>query len=382
MKILLLLGDGAKRAPVRYAVTLTCIALCFVLFGLLYNIKAGFDYTLEWLSGDSLRVMNKISLREPLPRAYLSKLEATPGVVGVQYASFFGGYYQDPKQPVSAAAIAPERLLLFPHLQIPAAQLEAMKRTRTGAVAGRALADRYGWKIGDKVTLISSNLTNRTTGEAWTFDLVGIWDMQGNPDLSNEIYVDYEYVNEGRVSGTDTVNIYIVRTASTGEAKSVARLIDGMFANSAAETWTRSDREWVGAAVRRIGDVHLMVNLVMGTALFTLFVLTRNAIAQSVRERTSDFGVLKVLGFRDGAVAGLVVFEALLLCMLGAIVGLLVSRLLGPWFSRQMQMTLLSVPPGVFRTGLMLACMLALIASVPLAVRIWFMTPARAVMRS
>lgn len=381
MRILLLLGQGVKRTPVRYCVTVICIALCFVLFGLLYNIKAGFDYTLEWLSGDSLRVVNRISLREPLPRAYLGKIEAVPGVVGVEYAAIFSGYYQDPKQPVSAAAIAPERALLFPHLVISPQQLDAMKQTRTGAIAGRALAATYGWKIGDKVTLISSNLTNRTTGEAWTFDLVGIWDLEGNPDLANELYVNYEYVNEGRVSAEDTVNIFIVRTRSSDEAKSIARLIDGMFVNSGAETWTRSDREWVGAAVRRIGDVHLMVNLVMGTALFTLFVLTRNAIAQSVRERTSDFGVLKVLGFRDVAVASMIVLEALLLCLVGAIVGLLVSRLLGPWFARQMQMTLLSVPPGVFSTGVLVAGLLALIASVPPALRIMHMSPARAVMK-
>ena len=379
MKILLLLAEGVKRAPGRFALTLASIALCFVLFGLLYNIKAGFDYTLEWLSDNSLRVMSRVSLREPLPLSYLGKIESLPGVSGVEYASVFGGYFQDPKNSVSAAAIGADRLLMFPHLVIDAKQHQAMKEIRTSAVAGRALAQKYGWRIGDKVPIIASNLADRSGGTTWTFDLVGIWDMEGNPDLANEIYVNYDYVNEARAADRDTVNIFIVRTADAGATKHVARAIDAAFANSSAETWTRSDREWVGSAIRRVGDVHLMVNLVLGTALFTLFVLTRNAIAQSVRERIQDFGVLKVLGFTDGAIALLITVEAMLLCGAGAVLGLLLSKFLGPWFAAQMRMTILSVPPGVFSTGLVFAAGLALAASVPSAIMIMRMTPAHAV---
>lgn len=378
MKILLLMFEGVKRAPGRFSLTLACVALCFILFGLLYNIKAGFDYTLEWLSDDSLRVMSKVSFREPLPFSYLTKIEAIPGVAGVEYASIFSGYFQDPKKFVSAAAVGPDRLLRFPHLTIDPREHEAMKEMRTAAVAGRALAKEYGWSIGSKISIVSSNLVNKTTGSIWTFDLVGIWDMDGNPDLANELYVDYDYVNEGRISGRDTVNIYLVRTINAAATKDVARRIDAMFANSSAETWTRSDKEWIGAAIRRIGDVHFMVNLVLGTALFTLFVLTRNSIAQSARERTQDFGVLKVLGFTDMAIALLIAAEAMVLCIAGAILGLAVSRLLGPWFASAMKMTILSVPPGVFATGLLYAACLAVAASLPSVFMVMRMTPAQA----
>jgi putative ABC transport system permease protein len=379
MKILLLLSEGIKRAPGRFALTLASITLCFVLFGLLYNIKAGFDYTLEWLSNDSLRVMSRVSLREPLPFSYLAKIEAVPGISGVEYAAVFGGYFQDPKKSVSAAAIGADRLLLFPHLRIDPKQQQAMKEIRTAAVAGRALAQKYGWSIGDKVPVVASNLTNQAGGTTWTFDLVGIWDMEGNPDLANEIYVNYDYINEARATDRNTVNIFIVRTTSPEATKSVARSIDAMFANSPADTWTRSDREWVGSAIRRVGDVHLMVNLVLGTALFTLFVLTRNAIAQSVRERIQDFGVLKVLGFTDWSVAMLIAAEALILCIVGAVLGLFLSRLFGHWFASQMRMTILTIPPGVFSTGLLFAVGLAFAACLPSAFMIMRMTPAHAV---
>jgi putative ABC transport system permease protein len=203
--------------------------------------------------------------------------------------------------------------------------------------------------------------------------------MEGNPDLANEVYVDYEYVNEGRSDGRGTVNLFIVRVAEADAARNVAEAIDATFANSSAETLTRSDREWVGAVIRQVGDIRLMVNLVLGTALFTLFVLTRNSISQSVRERQSDFGVLKVLGFTDAAVASIIMLEAMVLCLLAAAVGLGIATYVFPAFAQQVKLNLSFTVPAVFYTGIAVSVLLAVAAGLPSAISLMRLQPAEAV---
>lgn len=381
MRTIRLLFVGAQSNPTRTLVTAISITLCFLLFGLLYSISAGFEYTLNWLSADSLRVTSKIHVREPLPLSYLTRIEQTPRVVGVEYASIFSSYYREPNQRVGGAAIAPERLQFFPHLRFEKSAQAAMQQLRTGAIVGRALADRFGWRAGQKVTLMSTNVLNRKTGPAWTFDIVGIYEMEGNAKLANEFYANYQYINEARVVGQNTVNIYIVRITDPDASRIVAHSIDTSFSNSGAETLTRSDREWVGATIRKIGDIQLLVNFVLGASLFTLFILTRNALAQSVRERTSDFGVLKVLGFSDLSILGLLLCEALVLCVGGATIGLIAAMLLAPWFAQQIQMSLFIMPPRVMLTGLMLSIALALLASLPPGIGIVRLSPATALLR-
>jgi putative ABC transport system permease protein len=370
-----LLLVGFKRSPARSLITLVSIALTFTLFGLLYSISASFDYTLDWLSADSMRVTSRVSLREPLPLSHLDEIERTPGVTGVEYAALFSGHFQDPKQTFSGAAIAPERVMLFPHMKLSAEAQSRMQRLRTAAIAGKVLAEKYGWKVGDRIAVNCPNLVNEQGSDSWSFDIVGIYDMEGNSDLANELYVNYEYVNEGRATGKNGVNIFIVRIARTASTANVGRDIDLQFRNSSAETLTRSDREWVGSAIRRIGNVHLMVNIVLGAALFTLFILTRNAIAQSVRDRTRDFGVMKVLGFSSGALSTLIVCEALIICLSGAMVGLAGSLLVSPWFARKIEMTVFVITPQVFVVGMLAGVFLALAASVAPAIGVALRQP-------
>jgi putative ABC transport system permease protein len=379
MTIAPLVLEGAKRNPLRYGLTIVSLAFGFVLFGLLHNISAGFDYTLAWLAGDSLRVTSKVSLRQPLPLSHLRKIEQIPDVTQVQYAALFGAFYKEPKNVISGAAVSPAKLLAFPHLRIREDQAAAFERARTGAVVGEVLATRYGWRVGDKLPLTSPSVHNKETGPAWTFDIVGIWTMEGNPDLANEVYVNYEYMNEGRAEGRDTVNIFTARVASTDAARRAAQAIDATFANSPAETLTRTDREWVGAVIRQVGDVRLMVNLVLGTALFTLFVLVRNSISQSVRERRAEFGVMKVLGFTDMEIAAVIMLEVLLLCLIAAAVGLGIAAYVYPAFARVVKLNLSFTIPAVIYTGLGVSALLAVAAGLPSAISLMRLQPAQAV---
>ena len=193
MKFLPLLWSGLWRKRTRTVFTLLSIVTAFLLFGMLQGVISAFDRSLEAAAVDRLTVVSKVSFTEPLPFGYLSQMEAIPGVASVAYLSWFGGTYQDPKNLVFSFPLDPERYFpMYPELKLPKAQFEALRSTRTGAVIGRELADKYKWKIGDRVPLNSTIWTRPGGGSAWQFDIVGIYD--GPPGQTQSFFFNHSFL--------------------------------------------------------------------------------------------------------------------------------------------------------------------------------------------
>jgi putative ABC transport system permease protein len=315
-----------------------------------------------------LNVVSRVSFTEPLPFSYLTQIESLPGVAGVAYQSWFGTYYQDPKNFVFSFPLDPARFFpLYPELRLPPDELAALVRTRTGAVIGHELAKKYGWKIGDRVPLHSVIWTQANGSSDWVFDIVGVYDAPADPNQAISFFFNHSYFDEARSFSKGTVGWYIVKVQDPARAMQVAAAIDKRFANSADETKTQSEKEFAQAFIKQQADISFIVTSILGAVFFTLLFLTGNTMMQSVRERVPELAVLKTLGFTDFAVVVLILAEALVLCIIAALIGLGVAAGIFPALKSIIGAA--HLPVSVVVLGCAVAVLLALITGLPPAWR-------------
>jgi putative ABC transport system permease protein len=373
MRYLPLLLSALLRRKTRTALTLLSVAAAFTLFGMLDAVRVAFNAP-QGVSGiDRLIVASRFSIIQPLPYADLARIKKVPGVKAVAYANWFGGVYQDPKNFFANIAVSAETYLdIYPDIVLPEQQRHAFLTTRTAAVVGEALATRFGWQIGDKIPLKATIFPRKNGDNIWTLDLVGIYHA-AQPELRSieqQMLFRYDYFDEGRQFGQGTVGWYIVKVADPANADRVAQAIDRLFANSADETRTQSEREFQLSFANQIGDIGLIVTAIMAAVFFTLLLLTGNTMAQAVRERIPELAVLKTIGFTNRAVLVLVLCESVLLLMLGGVAGLLCARLGMPLISAASSGQLDLVMPGQsWALGLCFMLLIGLIVGVPPARR-------------
>lgn len=322
-----LLLSNLRRRPLRTAFTLGSIVVAFLMFGLLGALSNAFSAGVEIAGQDRLLVMHKVSMIQPLPVSYRARIRRIDGVAAVSSATWFGGVYQDdrnqlPTFPVDDAVY----LDIYPEYVISQEARERWLADRRGAIVGRPFATEYGWKVGDTVPL-KSNIWRQADGsDTWEINISGIYDIPAAGGDPRNILLHYDYFEETRGRGKGLVHWYIVKVTDPARAARVARDIDEQFANSPYETKTATEKAFAQGFVNQIGDIGAILTGVVAAVFFTMLLVTANTMAQSVRERTSELGVLKTLGFTGRAVTVLVLGESLLLTAIGAVVGMLLAR--------------------------------------------------------
>ena len=301
--------------------------MTFLLFGLLCAIKQALVGGVELAGVDRLIVRHKVSIIQLLPASYKARMEKIPGVDLAVHQTWFGGVYQDPKNFFMQTPVVPDEFMaVHPELLLPPAQMEAWNKTRTGAIVGRNTANRFNFKVGDKVPIQSPIWGQKT----WEFDLVGIYDGREKGTDTTPLFFRYDYFDESRQEGRGKglVGWYTVRVKNPAEAAAVARLIDEEFANSPAETKAEPEGAFIQGWAGQIGNIALIVASILSAVFFTILLVTGSTMAQAVRERIGELGVLKALGFTNGQVLGLVLAESGLLTGLGGALGLGLAWLL------------------------------------------------------
>jgi putative ABC transport system permease protein len=369
LKYLPLVWDGLWRRPARTIFTLLSIAVAYVLFGILSGIDAGFAHTLEVSRMDRLFTDSRFGT--PMPLSYGERIASEPGVIIVAPRSGLFGYYQDPKNFIYALCTDRRFFSLRPEITISTQQLKTLLQTRTGAAVSTELAQKYGWKIGDKVPIQTK--TAQTNGnQVWTFDIVAIIDDANYPGAGGWFIANYSYLDEGRVSEKGTITRFLVRIRDPERGGQIGRQIDKLFANSPVATRTSSERSGAQSGVQFFGDVNFLTSAVLGAVFFMLLFLSGNTMLQSVRERIPEFAVLKALGFSDNTVLSLVVAESALLCLLAAAAGLFVSKLIIPIARGPLSdyLLLLQTPWSAMLNGFALALVVALLSSLLPALRV------------
>jgi putative ABC transport system permease protein len=368
MKFLHLVWSNLKRKKLRTTLTLLSITVAFVLFALLAALKLALGGGVSLTNVNRLVTRHRVSFIQPLPYAYMSRIASVHGVAGVSHQTWFGATYQDSKNPLGSFPVEPELFLAMnPEVSLPEDQKQAWLKTRTGAIVGRTLAERYGWKIGDRVPLKSAIWPNKDGG-AWQFDIVGIYEPGKKSADTSGFFFRYDYFDEGRMRGQGTVGWYQVRVENPEKALAIAAAIDAEFANSSAETKTETEAAMYQGFAKQIGDIGKIVTAILGMVFFTILLVAGNTMAQSVRERTQELGVLKAVGFSNGLVLGIVLSESLVITVLGGLVGLLFGWLMVTGLSQSSAIRqffpVFFVPPRDLLVGIGLTLALGFVAGI------------------
>jgi putative ABC transport system permease protein len=319
------------RKKMRTTLTVLSVIMAFLLFGLLQSLNSLFSAGADFVGATRLMTQARVSFTTPLPLGSVPKIESVPGVARVAYSQWFGGIWQENTQ-IFAFAVDPQRYHdVYPEWVMPEEQWKAFVNTRSSMVAGKMLAEKYGWKVGQKIPLSSNIFPQKNGSKSWQFDLVGIFDGKDEDwsKRTNQVLINYDYFNEANQFTKDRANFLILKLAPGADAATVSKAIDAMFENSPDETKTQTEKEMNLNFVRQIGDIGLIVRWILFAVFFTLLLVVGNTMAQSVRERVPELAVLKTLGFSDGSVLGFVLAEAVLLCMAGGLIGLALATLLG-----------------------------------------------------
>jgi putative ABC transport system permease protein len=324
------------RKRTRTILTLLSVIMAFLLFGLLQSVNTVFSAGSDFVGAARLFVQARVSFTSPLPISMLPKLEAIPGVARVAYQQWFGGVWQE-NTPLIMFSTDPQRYHdVYPEYVMPDSQWQTFARTRTGMIAGKQLADQYGWKVGQKIPIASNIWPQKNGSKAWAFDLVGIFDGKDEEwkKRTNLAYIQQDYFDEANQFGIKgRINFFILKLTDSNQAQAVSRTVDAMFENSADETKTMTEKDFNISFVKQIGDIGLIVRWILFAVFFTLLLVVGNTMAQSVRERVPELAVLKTLGFTDGSVLGFVLAEAFALVLFGGLVGLLLASIAGAMVS-------------------------------------------------
>lgn len=333
MKFFPLIWRNLWRRRLRTLLTVLSIAVAFLLYGYLCAIRAGLLAGVEVAGQDRLVVRHKVSIIQTLPVSYLARISRIPGVKHVAHSTWFGGIYQESKNFFPQIPVDPEaHLKMYPEFRLPEDQKRAWLAKRSGAIVGRKTADKYGFKIGDRIPIQATIWRRAGASSTWEFDLVGIYEGAEEGTDQTQMFFRYDYFDEARQSGKGEVGWFMIRVTDPALSEDVARKIDAEFANSPWETKAESEKAFVQAFAKQIGDIGLIVKAILSAVFFTILLISGNTMAQAVRERTGEIGVLKAIGFSNELTMLLVLVESLLVAAVGGLIGLgLASVLIAVW---------------------------------------------------
>ena len=323
MRFLPLLLANLRRKKIRTTLTIGSFTVALFLFGLLAAIHFGFRQGIDVAGADRLVVIGRTSLIQPLRLTYGDRIRRIPGVKHVAHSTWFGGVYQDPKNFFPQFAIVPEDwLTMYPEFVVDEDEWREFVADRQGVIAGRKLAARFGWKVGDRIPLRGTIF-----GGSWDFNLRGIYRGLRPQDDETQFWLRHDYLNEkGPQWWRGLVGWYVIRVARPDDAAPVAKAIDEEFANSEYETRTQSEKAFAASFVKQMGNIEFLILAIGSVVFFTLLLVTGNTMAIAVRERTSELAILKAVGYSDRFVLRLVLAESLVIAGLGGVIGL--------WFAR------------------------------------------------
>jgi putative ABC transport system permease protein len=324
MKFFGLIRANLFRKKIRFILTIGSFAVALFLFGVLAVVRVAFSGGIDIAGADRLVVINRTSIIQPLPLAYADKIRRIPGVKEITYANWFGGVYQDERNffPQFAMDVDNWRRV-YPEFDIPEEQWQNYVKDRQGAIAGAATAKRFGWKVGDRIPIKGTFL-----GGVWEFNLDGIYHGTRQADDETQFWFQWKRFDEqvpAQYKGH--VGWYTVKVEHPDDALRVSKAIDSEFANSPFETHTDTEKAFAAGWVKQFGNIQFLIMAIGGVVFFTLLLVTGNTMAIAVRERTGELAVLKAVGYSDRFVLMFVLFESLLIAVIGGALGLGLAKL-------------------------------------------------------
>ena len=317
MKFLPLVLANLARHKLRTVLTIASVALALFLFASLRTVVTTLNSGAEVSSASRMISQNATAFVIPLPMSYATRLAAVPHVTAVTWANWFGGKYGDGKKFFGQFAIDPESYLrMYPELALPEDQKQAFLRERTAAVIGEGLVRAFGWKIGDNITLQGTIFPGD-----WTFTIRGIYHPTQKAYGDDSFMFHYEYLYE-RDPERVSPGWFIMAIDDPNAAPQVQKTIDDMFRNSTAPTKTGTEKAFAAGFAGMWGNVKLLMSTIGMAVVFAILLVTGNAMMMNQRERIGEVAVMKTVGFSDRRIFILVIVEAAVIALTGAVLGL------------------------------------------------------------
>ncbi|HZU21951.1 MAG TPA: FtsX-like permease family protein [Terriglobales bacterium] len=329
MKFRSLIFANLFRKKLRLVLTIGSFAVALFLFSFLAVVRGAFNRGADIAGADRLVTINRVSIIQPLPLSYRDKILRIPGVKAVTHNNWFGGVYQEEKNFFPQFVIDTEnQRQVMSELQVPDDQWQAFLKDREGAIVGARTAQRFGWKIGDRVPIKN---VSYGTAATWEFNIDGIYHSDRPGGDETQFWFQWDYFEE-RVPQSFKGNVgwYVVKLDSPDYAVSVAKAIDDMAGNSSFETKTETESQFAAGWVKQFGNIQFLVVTIGSVVFFTLLLVTGNTMAISVRERINELAILKAIGFNDRAVLFFVLSESLTIALIGGLLGLGLAMLAVP----------------------------------------------------
>jgi putative ABC transport system permease protein len=321
MKYSRLIFANLFRKKARLILTIGSFAVALFLFTFLAVVKGAFSRGTELAGADRLVVINRVGLINTMPVAYGDRIRRIPGVKVVTHNNWFGGVYQDEKNFFPQFVIDPDnQRQVMTEMKVADDQWKNFVGDRQGAIAGRNLAKRFGWKVGDRIPLKNALYGPTKT---WEFNLDGIYtnDKEGGDESQFWLQWSYFYENIPEVI-KGQAGWWVLKLDSPDNAVRVAKAVDDGFANSSYETKTETESAFQAGFAKQLGNIQLLIMTIGSVVFFTLLLVTGNTMAISIRERTSELAVLKAIGFTDRFVLFFVLGESLVIALIGGLLGL------------------------------------------------------------
>ncbi|MBA8834015.1 hypothetical protein BAE36_25445 [Rhizobium leguminosarum bv. trifolii] len=331
-----LMRRNACRKRLRAALLMFSVGIAFLIYALTASFLGG-SQGAAGASDNLLGVFNKSGRGLPLPFAYLNRIAADGDVAAVAYTARMRGFVEVEKNVVMTSAVDPRSIAAAngDELGLTSALIAALEEGRDRVLVGRALAEAQGWSVGQRIS-VTSQLIKADGSRDWSFVIAGIFEGANASTDTYFMLARYDTINAARARDKDTVDAFVVRPRQGVSPGVLAARIDALFANSAAQTRTQSEKQFLEAFLRQFADVGLIVGLVVGAAFVTILMITVNTMLSAVRERSFEIGVMKVLGFSQGRIMTLVLGETLFIFATGGAGGLLLAKLatllIGPEF--------------------------------------------------
>jgi len=323
MKWLPLLWTALRRKPARTVYTLASIVVAFLLVGIMSGLNAAFAERIENARLDRVVVTARYGVWFPI--AYLDQVARMDGVTDVVPSAFIEASYQEPTNRLFIEMTDKRVLAVQPEMNLTPEVLAELDRVQDGLILSRGLADRLRVSVGDRIPLETDRVYQDGT-RTWGFNVLATVpdDVRWPAGFS---VGNYRYLSEGRADTNRKNDIHEINLLvdDPDRAGETATAIETLFANSGTPVLATPERTLIENNLRGVFDMQFFTYAVSAASLFMILFLTANVMAQSVRERIPEFGVMKAVGFSDGAVSALVVFETVALCLLGAVLGLLLA---------------------------------------------------------
>jgi putative ABC transport system permease protein len=329
MRSLTLVRKNLFRRKLRFGLLFFSIMVAFLLYGALASIDSllngGSDVGLD----NRMMTTNKINFTQPVPISYLSRIRAIKGVTAASHRSWFGGYFQDPKNQMVMFATEPESYLkVYPELVIDVATKERFIRDRTGVLVGKPIADKFGWRVGQKVPIFSNIFQQKNGSRSWDFTIAGIFTVSKDNQTANFALFNWEYFNETRSFWKDMTGTVVFLTENAKINDSVKVKVDNLFTNSQYATETSTERAFFAAFAGQLGNIGLLIKIVVGASFITILIIVGNTMVMAVRERTREIGIMKTLGFSVQKIMAMIVGESLAIALIGGLAGIALAAIL------------------------------------------------------